>query len=211
MRSLQVPATVQAVLAARIDRLPLEEKRLLQIAAVVGTEVPLPLLRAMVDVSEASLNRGLVHLQAAELLYETRLFPELEYTFKHALTHEVAYESLLHERRIAFHGRVVEAMEGLYSNRLAEQVDRLAHHALHGAVWDKAMTHYQQALALADELGMRPLMAQCHLGRGKLHRHMERQEQARAALTAAIELYRAMEMTFWLNPAEAALAEIGIG
>src|SRR5262249_23272853 len=85
--SLQVPATVQAVLAARIDRLPAEEKHLLQTAAVIGTEMPFALLQAIADVSEAALHRGLAHLQAAEFLYETRLFPAPEYTFKHALTH----------------------------------------------------------------------------------------------------------------------------
>jgi predicted ATPase len=94
---LQVPATVHAVLAARIDRLPPEEKHLLQTAAVIGTEVPYALLQAIVELSEEELRRGLGHLQAAEFLYETSLFPELEYTFKHALTHEVAYGSLLQE------------------------------------------------------------------------------------------------------------------
>ena len=99
LASLQVPATVQAVLAARIDRLPPEEKRLLQTAAVIGTEVSWPLLQAVADASDEALYRGLAHLQAAEFLYETSLFPEREYTFKHALTHEVAYGGLLHEQR----------------------------------------------------------------------------------------------------------------
>jgi class 3 adenylate cyclase len=89
--TVQVPATVQAVLAARIDRLPPEEKRLLQTAAVVGTEVSLPLLQAITDLPEAALHGGLVHLQAAEFLYETRLFPEREYTFKHALTQRMRW------------------------------------------------------------------------------------------------------------------------
>ena len=80
--SIQVPATVQAVLAARIDRLPLEEKRLLQIAAVIGTEVPFALVQAITDAPEETLHRGLAHLQAAEFLYETSLFPEYAYTFK---------------------------------------------------------------------------------------------------------------------------------
>src|SRR5262245_32059641 len=93
--TIQVPATVQAVLAARIDRLLPEEKRLLQTAAVIGTEVPWPLLQAIAEVPEAALHRNLAHLQAAEFLYETRLFPEPEYTFTHALTHEVAYNGLL--------------------------------------------------------------------------------------------------------------------
>ena len=149
--TIQVPATVQAVLAARIDRLPPEEKRLLQTAAVVGTEVPLPLLQAIAELPEATLHRGLAHLQAAEFLYETRLFPEPEYTFKHALTHEVAYGSLLLERRRVLHARLVEALEALAPERVAEQVERLAHHALRGEVWDKAVTYCQQAGARAND------------------------------------------------------------
>src|SRR5439155_12991555 len=145
LAGLQVPATVQAVLAARIDRLPAEAKRLLQIAAVLGTEVPLPLLHAIADVPEAVLQRTLTSLQSAEFLYETRLFPEHEYTFKHALTHEVAYSSLLLERRRVLHARIVEALEALAPDRVAEQVERLAHHALRGEVWDKAVPYCQQA------------------------------------------------------------------
>ena len=147
--SLQVPVTVQAVLAARIDRLPAEEKRLLQTAAVIGTEVPLPLLQAIAELPEAALHSGLAHLQAAEFLYETRLFPERAYTFKHALTHEVAYGSLLQERRQALHARIVEALETLAGDRQDEQVDRLAQHALRGQVWDKALRYCRQAGARA--------------------------------------------------------------
>ena len=142
---LQVPATVQALLAARIDRLPPEDKRLLQTAAVIGTEVPWPLLQAIAGMSEEALSRSLAHLQAAEFLYETRLFPERVYTFKHALTHEVAYGSLLHERRRMLHARIVEALEGLHPDWLAEPVERLAHHALRGEVWDKALAYGRQA------------------------------------------------------------------
>src|SRR5262245_56744649 len=159
--TIQVPATVQAVLAARIDRLPPEEKRLLQTAAVIGTEVPLPLLQAIADVSEEALHRGLAHLQAAEFLYETHLFPEPEYTFKHALTHEVAYGSLLLERRRGLHAHLVASIKALAPARGTEgasetkgrpagrqspdQVERLAHHALRGEVWDKAVTYCRQA------------------------------------------------------------------
>jgi tetratricopeptide (TPR) repeat protein len=144
-----MPATVQAVLAARIDRLPPEEKQLLQTAAVIGLEVPLLLLQAIAEMSADAMNRGLAYLQAAEFLYETRLFPEQAYTFKHALTHEVAYGGLLHERRRAIHARIVAALEALAPERLAEQVDRLAHHALRGEVWDKALTYFRQAGARA--------------------------------------------------------------
>ena len=143
--TLQVPATVQALLAARIDRLPPEDKRLLQTAAVIGTEVPWPLLQAIADVSEEALYRSLAQLQAAEFLYETSLFPERAYTFKHALTHEVAYGSLLHERRRALHARIVEALEALAGDRLDDQVERLAQHALRGEVWDKALAYGRQA------------------------------------------------------------------
>jgi tetratricopeptide (TPR) repeat protein len=143
--TIQVPATVQAVLAARIDRLPPEEKRLLQTAAVIGTEVPLPLLRAIAELPEDALHRGLAHLQATEFLYETRLFPEQEYTFKHALTHEVAYNSLLLERRRVLHGRLVEALEALAGERRDEQVERLAHHALRGELWEQAVIYCRQA------------------------------------------------------------------
>ena len=143
--TIQVPATVHAVLAARIDRLPPEEKHLLQTAAVIGTEVPLTLLQAIAELPEAALHRGLTHLQAAEFLYETRLFPEHAYTFKHALTHEVAYGSLLQERRRVLHARIVEALERLAPDRLAEQVEHLAHHALRGEVWAKALVYFRQA------------------------------------------------------------------
>jgi predicted ATPase len=124
--TIQVPATVQAVLAARIDRLPPEEKQLLQSAAVIGKDVSLALLLAITEQGEVSVRRDLSHLQAAEFLYERRLLPDLEYTFKHALTHEVAYGSLLQDRRRALHARITEAIEALYPERLSEQIERLA-------------------------------------------------------------------------------------
>ena len=149
--TMQVPATVQTVLAARIDRLPPDVKHLLHTAAVIGMEVPLPLLQAIAELPEAGVHDGLRHLQAAEFLYETQLFPEHVYTFKHALTHEVAYGSLLQERRRVLHARIVEVVEALYPDRLAEQVERLAYHALRGEVWDKAVTYCQQAGARAND------------------------------------------------------------
>jgi predicted ATPase len=346
-------------LAARIDRLAREDKHVLQCAAVIGTEVPFSLVQGIAELPEAVLHRSLAHLQAAEFLYETRLFPEHEYAFKHALTHEVAYGSLLQERRRALHALIGEALEALAGDRVVEQVERLAHHALRGEVWDKAPAycwqmgekamarsahreavgyfeqalsalrhlpeqratreqaidlrlalrsalapsghsgrilanlreaealaealddprrlgqvsfflalhfrnrgaydqaiasgqralaeralalahahqergnqayalrllgdiaarrelpecgpaeaHYRQALALADELGMRPLVAHCHLGLGTLYRQMGRVQEARTGLSVAIELYRTMEMTFWLPQADAALVQV---
>jgi class 3 adenylate cyclase/tetratricopeptide (TPR) repeat protein len=149
--TFQIPVTVQALLAARIDRLPPEDKRLLQTAAVIGTKVPGPLLQVIAELPEEALHPGLAHLQAAEFLYETRLFPEPEYMFKHALTHEVAYGSLLQGRRRVLHARIVEALETLAPERVAEQIERLAHHALRGEVWDKAVTYCQQAGARARD------------------------------------------------------------
>jgi class 3 adenylate cyclase/tetratricopeptide (TPR) repeat protein len=147
--SLRVPATVQAVLAARIDRLPPEEKRLLQTASVIGKDVPFALLQRIADAPEDDLQVGLSHLQAAELLYAVSLFPDLEYTFKHALTHEVAYSSLLQERRKALHARIVAAIEQLYPDRLEEHVERLAHHALRGERWEQALDYCRRAGARA--------------------------------------------------------------
>jgi tetratricopeptide (TPR) repeat protein len=177
----------------------------------------------------------------------------------------VAYETLLQERRRALHAGIVEALETLIEDRVGEQVERLAHHALRGEVWDKAVTYCQQAgarandraafrealasyeqalqvlahlrehgdtrvlaielrlalggaltqlgeygrhLALAVVLGMRPLMAHCHLGLGTLYAQISRSEQACAQVSTAITLYRAMDMTFWLPRAEGALAQV---
>ena len=145
VEEIEVPPTVQAILAARIDRLPAGDKRLLQTAAVVGKDLPLGLLQATAELPERELQSGLSRLQAAELLYPASLYPEPEYTFKHALTHEVAYGTLLQERRKALHARIVAAIEAEYGDRLDEHVDRLAHHALRGEVWEKAVEYCRQA------------------------------------------------------------------
>src|SRR5262245_10275292 len=145
LESTQVPATVQAVLAARIDRLPPDEKHLLQSAAVIGKDVRFELLEAIADQPQEKLRLSLTRLQAAEFLYETSLFPDLEYTFKHALTHEVAYASLLQERRRVLHGSIVEAIEKHYSDRLSEHVERLSHHSARGELWEKAVHYFHEA------------------------------------------------------------------
>jgi len=134
MEALQVPATVQTVLAARIDRLPADEKQLLQAASVIGKDVPYEILAAIAEQPDEALRSGLGHLQEAEFLYETRLFPDFEYTFKHALTHEVTYGSLLGQRRRQLHARIVDAMERLHGDRLGEYAERLGQHALRGEV-----------------------------------------------------------------------------
>jgi tetratricopeptide (TPR) repeat protein len=148
--ALQIPVTVQAVLAGRIDRLSPEDKRLLQAASVVGKDVPFTVLEAIAELPDEILRQGLARLQAAEFLYEARLFPDLEYTFKHALTHEVAYGGVLHERRRALHARIVEALERLHENRLDEHVEALAHHAFVGELWEAAARYLRHAAARAS-------------------------------------------------------------
>jgi class 3 adenylate cyclase/tetratricopeptide (TPR) repeat protein len=148
-QTLQIPATAQAILAARIDRLAPDDKRLLQAASVIGKDVPFTLLQTVAEGPEESLRRGLTHLQAAEFLYEARLFPDLEYTFKHALTHDVAYGSLLQDRRRQLHTRIVQAIEHHYPDRLQEHAERLAHHTVRGELWEKAVTYLRQAGAKA--------------------------------------------------------------
>jgi class 3 adenylate cyclase/tetratricopeptide (TPR) repeat protein len=128
VQSLQIPATAQSILASRIDRLAPEDKQLLQAAAVVGKDVPFTLLQAMVETPEDAFRRGLGNLQAAEFLYESRLFPDLEYTFRHALTQETAYQSLLAARRQSLHRAAGRALETLYADRLDQAYDRLAYH-----------------------------------------------------------------------------------
>jgi tetratricopeptide (TPR) repeat protein len=149
LHALAVPPTVRAVLGARIDRLAPEDKHVIQAAAVIGKDVPFGLLLAIAAVSEATLRRALTDLQAAGFLREVCLFPDVEYTFKHALTQEVAYDGLLPERRQALHTGVVEALERAYADRLADQVEWLAHHARAAELWDKALAYCRQAGAKA--------------------------------------------------------------
>jgi class 3 adenylate cyclase/tetratricopeptide (TPR) repeat protein len=147
--TMHVPPTVQAVLASRIDRLTPDEKQLLQSAAVTGKDVPFVILQEIADLSDDALRGALANLQAAGFLYQTRLFPDLEYTFKHALTHDVAYGGLLLDRRRALHGRILRAIEELYGGRLGEYAEVLAHHAVLGALWDKAVGYLRQAASQA--------------------------------------------------------------
>ena len=143
--AIQVPATVQAVLAARIDRLSPQDKAILQTAAVIGKDVPFLLLQAITAQLEEALHAAIGRLQAAEFLYESSVFPDVEYTFKHALTHDVAYGSLLQDRRHTLHRQIVETIERLYPDRLADHIERLAHHAFRGEQWGKAVTYLRQA------------------------------------------------------------------
>jgi tetratricopeptide (TPR) repeat protein len=174
--SSMVPETVQEVLLARIERLPAPARRLLQSAATIGRTVPLALLRAAADVPDEQLAEALRHLLAAEFLYQSAAGPAPEYTFKHALTHDVAYETLLDQRRTELHGAVGQAIERLYAHQLEEQAAILSYHYARSDRHDKAIeyalvggdraarlyantearTCYEQALTLARTLPPSP-------------------------------------------------------
>ena len=189
VQNLQLPATTQAILAARIDRLGPDDKQLLQAASVIGKDVPYAILEPIAELTEADLRRSLTHLQDAEFLYETSLFPDLEYTFKHALTHEVAYRGLLHERRRALHTRIVEAIERLYADRLAEHVERLGHHALRGEVWEKAVQYLRQAGAKAfDRSANREAVAWFEQALGALKELPESRDGVEQAIDLRLDL-----------------------
>lgn len=140
-----VPDTVQGVLAARLDRLPAETRDLLQISAVVGKDVPTPVLQSVAGLSTMALRSGLADLHAAEFLRRSEISPVETYTFKHALTHEVAYESLPAGRRRELHASIVRTMEALYADRLEPHVEGLARHAMRGELWEKAVQYLRQA------------------------------------------------------------------
>ncbi len=145
VEALQVPATVQTILAARIDRLPAEEKQLLQAASVIGKHVPYALLAAIAEQPEEALRRGLAHLQEAEFLYETQLFPGPGVHLQARADPRRGLRGPPGERRRDLHAAVAAAIERLHADRLVEHVERLAHHARQGEVWDKAVRYLRQA------------------------------------------------------------------
>jgi class 3 adenylate cyclase/tetratricopeptide (TPR) repeat protein len=147
-QEIRVPASVQAVLAARIDRLPAEEKRILQCAAVIGRRVPYDLLAAIAEAPPHGLDRATDRLRVAEFLYEARRYPKREYVFKHALTHEVAYTTLTHERRRRLHAEALRALHEAPSDSF-DRAEQLAHHAFRAELWESAVTYLRRAAANA--------------------------------------------------------------
>jgi class 3 adenylate cyclase/tetratricopeptide (TPR) repeat protein len=171
IESLDVPASVQSVLAARIDRLPEREKQVLQAAAVIGKEFAEPILQAAAELPELDLRGALATLQSAEFVFEQSLYPIAEYAFKHPLTQEVALGSQLKERRQQRHAAVARAIEDTHPEKLDEQSALLAHHweeageplpaarwHLRAAEWVsrsdpvQGLRHQQRVLALTEDL-----------------------------------------------------------
>ena len=142
---LHISPTVQGVLAARIDRLTAEEKALLHQLAVIGRQFPLSLLRQVIPHPEEELYRLLASLQRKEFLYEQPALPEPDYIFKHALTQEVAYGTVLHERRKAIHERTAQAIAALYRATLDEHYSELAHHYTRSGNTAKAVEYLHLA------------------------------------------------------------------
>lgn len=146
-----IPPTVHGMLAARIDRLPPEQKALLQMAAVIGPEAALPLLERIAELDQDALLDRLMGLEAAEMLYRMYGPADETFAFKHALTRDVAYGTLLVAKRRTLHARLVEIIEAHYHNRIDEHVERLAQHARQGEVWDKAADYLYRAGVKAVE------------------------------------------------------------
>ncbi|MGH4025152.1 MAG: ATP-binding protein [Pseudonocardiaceae bacterium] len=147
---IHIPGRIQEVVLSRIDRLHREAKRAIQLASVIGREFTARLLDRIADL-QARLSKVLEELKALELIYEKAFFPELAYIFKHALTHDVAYGTLLAERRRMLHRLVGAAIEELYPDRLAEHYEVLAHHYFEGQDWDKALDYLTKAGDKATE------------------------------------------------------------
>jgi class 3 adenylate cyclase/ribosomal protein L40E len=143
--ALKIPPTVQGILAARIDRLPADAKELLQTLAVIGREFSLSLIRAAAAKSDDEINRLLNDLQLGEFIYEQPAVGDTEYIFKHALTQEVAYNSVLIERRQQLHERTAAALETLYAKSIEEHLAALAHHYGRSANPDKAVQYLMRA------------------------------------------------------------------
>ncbi len=149
--AIEVPASVAAIIAARIDRLTPAEKSTLQLAAVIGEEMPLALLEALSELPAEELAGALADLRARELLYEARLFPDIAYAFRHGLTRRVAYDGMLHEGRRALHARVAEVLEARHEGHLDEVVETLAQHFEQAALWPKAADYCLRAADKAKQ------------------------------------------------------------
>jgi class 3 adenylate cyclase/tetratricopeptide (TPR) repeat protein len=152
LTSIQIPSTVKGILAARIDKLAAPDKDLLQSLAVIGKEFPIGLVRRVVGKPDDELVPMLSNLQAAEFIYEQPAFPENEYIFKHALTQEVAYDSVLMHRRRTIHERTAAALEETFAATLDDHLAELAHHYSRGANASKAVEYLHRA---AEQAGAR--------------------------------------------------------
>jgi predicted ATPase/class 3 adenylate cyclase len=161
---IQIPDTIQGIIAARMDRLEDNLKRTMQVASVIGRDFAFRILQSITDMREG-LKSHLLNLQGMEFIYEKNLFPELEYIFKHALTQEVAYNSLLHKRRKEIHRNIGEAIEQIYAEKIEGFYEMLAYHFDLGEVWSKAIEYLVKAGQRAIERSAN-IEAISHLNKG---------------------------------------------
>jgi class 3 adenylate cyclase/tetratricopeptide (TPR) repeat protein len=202
---IQVPNTIQGIIAARMDRLEDNLKRTMQVASVIGRDFVFPILQTITGMKE-DLKSSLLNLQGLEFIYEKRLFPELEYIFKHALTQEVAYNSLLLKRRKEIHEKIGRAIEELYSERLEEFYEILAYHATAAGQKERALTYLiraseragraaahreeatllTRALTIAEESGRIDLLTDLYARCGRAYAAIGLWEKAKPELEKAL-------------------------
>jgi predicted ATPase/class 3 adenylate cyclase len=186
---LKIPPTVQAILAARIDRLEPDHKDLLQTLAVIGTEFKFALIRKVAAQPELELEPMLSELQLAEFIYEQPTVGDLEYTFKHALTHDVAYHSVLNERRLLLHERIGAALESTYADSLDDHITELAHHYSRSGNPAKAVKYCRRAVRQCADLGSNAeAVAQFERGLEQLHKLPDDDRRAELELDLRIEV-----------------------
>ncbi|MFC4345926.1 adenylate/guanylate cyclase domain-containing protein [Cupriavidus numazuensis] len=190
---LHIPATVQGVLAARIDRLPVAEKELLQTLAVIGKEFTLSLVAQVSGQSEESLQPLLADLEAGEFIYSQPIYPEVGYVFKHALTQEVAGSSLLSEKRGSLHERTGRAIEALFHHQLKDHCSELAHHYSLSGNLPKAVEYLQCAGRQAlDRSAHRDALHHLSAALELFNELPETQERAHLELSLRITLGQAL-------------------
>jgi class 3 adenylate cyclase/tetratricopeptide (TPR) repeat protein len=196
----EIPNTVHGVLAARMDRLSEDLKRTMQVASVIGRDFAFRLLKSIMELGE-ELRAQMTNLVGLEVLYEKALYPELEYIFKHALTQEVAYESLLKQRRQEIHGRIAQAIEELYADRLEDHYESLAHHYELSGNAEKAVTYLILAGEKSNQIGA--VQAACEF----LEKAQKISEKANLSLSAE----RDVRLNFEMASAQIAIGAWGVG
>ncbi|MGH7278531.1 MAG: ATP-binding protein, partial [Candidatus Rokuibacteriota bacterium] len=202
--TIAVPETVQDVIAARLDRLQEPQKRTVQTASVIGREFALGLLRRVSDLRER-LEQSLGELKRIELIYEKAGLGELEYVFRHALTQDVAYASLLQAERRRLHGLIGAAIEELYAGRLEERSEELAHHFTRGETWDKVVIYAREAAERAAGLCVDDRAVEYYRAALAALTHLP--ETAETARTG-IDLRLAMRAPLWRGGHPEALATL---
>jgi class 3 adenylate cyclase/tetratricopeptide (TPR) repeat protein len=204
---IQVPDTVQGIIAARLDRLEDNLKRTLQVASVIGRDFAFRILKTITEIQE-ELKPYLLDLQELEFIYEKRLFPDLEYVFKNTLTQEVAYNSLLQKRKKEIHEKIGKAIEEIYAERLEEFYEILAYHATAAGQKESALdylilasekahraaahqeeaTLLKRAITIAEETGEKNILADLRARCGRAYAAIGLWKKAKPELEEALRM-----------------------